>query len=398
MTADQTIYNQEEPVFIAEYTDPTEHFKGWLVINGLRHTLCAGGMRVQKGLTRDHMIEMARNMSLKMNVCGLPIDGAKCGIDYDPDAPGKKAAMTRFMHAIQSHIESSYSMGPDLNTDMEELEAIAHTLGIPSVKMAIAKAQGMSLPSFQERYHILQHEALHGWSLGRVRAGYGVAMAALATMRHLHIEPRNASVVVQGFGNLAKATIAALRLAGVPITAIADAKKCFANIPDNPDFFKSILEHPGTLLPSSPPAGAPATTTDKEAIYSLPCDILILAAVENVVSEKNAPLLQTKAIVPGANLAVTEEGEKLLFQRKIVTLPSFVAGCGGSLSMQGLFAPASPPTTAEVLHSIRRAMNSMIEEVLLCSEKEQITPTQAAFKICAEKKTRKGGKPYSNET
>ena len=387
----QTDDNQ---TIIFDYTDPDEQFKGWLVIDGTRHRLCAGGMRVQPGLSREHVIAMARNMTMKMRICGLPIDGAKCGIDYQPGAPGKLAAMTRFMAAIRPYIEDCYSMGPDLNTNMEELEGIAYGLGIPSVKMAIAKAQGMDLPSFLARYEILSQQAIGVWTLGRLRAGFGLAMAALSTLNSLAIPCQGARIAVQGFGNLAKAAIVALTEAGATITAIADAEKCIAINPGQSLPIQEFLDHPGTLLPTVS-ASLALRIEDKKAILSHDCDLLILAAVENVISQANASTIRAKTVIPGANLAITADGEEALFVRGIVTLPSFVAGCGGSLSMNGLFGPQKNPAPSQVLDYISCAMNSIVENILLKSTAEKINPTLAATLICQSANITSGHKPYS---
>ena len=164
--------NERPPALVIEYTDAEEGFQGWLVIDTLDHNLCAGGMRVQPGLSRDRLAKMARNMTCKMRICGLRVDGAKSGIDYDPAAPGKRAAMTRFIAAIRPYIESRYSMGPDLNVDMSELESIGGENGLASVKMAVARAQGMELAVFRERYRILAQE-FEGWPLGKLRVRSG---------------------------------------------------------------------------------------------------------------------------------------------------------------------------------------------------------------------------------
>lgn len=379
---------------VFEYTDPDEQFKGWLVIDGTRNSLCAGGMRVQSGLTRDHVIAMARNMTMKMRICGLPIDGAKCGIDYRPDAPGKRAAMTRFMAAIKPYLEDRYSMGPDLNTSMDELESIAHGLGIPSVKMAIAKAQGMDISTFLARYEILSHKAIGNWTLGRLRAGFGVAAAALATLESLAIPAKGARIAVQGFGNLAKAAIVPLSEAGAVITAIADAEKCVALRHGQSLPIDELLNHPGTLLP----AIADHTSVryeHKESVLSQECDLLVLAAVENVISESNADCIRAKAVIPGANLAITMDGDVALYERGIISLPSFVAGCGGSLSMNGLFGPDQSPTPRQVLDFIAGAMASMVKKILSKSVTEKINPTQAAQLISQTESMASGRKPYS---
>ena len=190
--------SEKLPALVIEYTDPEEGFQGWLVIDTLDHNLCAGGMRVQQGLTRDRLARMARNMTCKMRICGLRVDGAKSGINYDPAAPGKRAAMARFIAAIRPYVESRYSMGPDLNVDMSELESIAKELGLASVKMAVARAQGLELSSFGERYQVLAQE-FDGWPLGKLRVGYGVAVATLAVLDHLNI-PYAAALIISGLG------------------------------------------------------------------------------------------------------------------------------------------------------------------------------------------------------
>ncbi len=379
---------------VFEYNDPDEQFKGWLVIDGARNSLCAGGMRVQSGLSRDHVIAMARNMTMKMRICGLPIDGAKCGIDYLPEAPGKRAAMTRFMAAIKPYIEDRYSMGPDLNTSMDELESIAHDLGIPSVKMAIAKAQGMDIPAFLARYDVLSQKAIGDWTLGRLRAGFGVAAAALATLESMAISAKGARIAVQGFGNLAKAAIVTLAEAGAVIIAIADAEKCAVATPGQSLPIEKFIKHPGTLLPTIID-NTPFRFVDKETVLGLDCDLLILAAVENVVSKANADCIKAKAVIPGANLAITTDGDEALFERRIVALPSFVAGCGGSLSMNGLFGPSQTPNPRQVLDYVAGAMTSMVEKILKRSTTEKINPTQTAHLICQTEPITSGRKPYS---
>jgi len=218
--------HKSDPEIIVEYTDPLEGFKGWLAIDRTVHRISAGGMRVQPGLTRDHLAEMARNMTRKMQMADLRVDGAKCGIDYDPSSPGKAAAISRFIKAISPYIRTHYSMGPDMNVDMTELEAAARLHGIPSVKMAIAKAQGWSLDYFLKRYAILS-ESVGIFTLGRLRAGYGVAAAVLGVLGSLDIAPASATIGIQGFGNLAKAALYGLSEAGCRIVAIADEHKTF---------------------------------------------------------------------------------------------------------------------------------------------------------------------------
>lgn len=380
------------PALIIEYIDPAEGFRGWLVRDTLCNRLCAGGVRVQPGLNLGQITQLAHNMTLKMKISELRVDGAKCGIDYNPAAPGKKAALTRFMSAIRPYVECCYSMGPDLNVEMSELEDIATDIGLPSVKMAIARAQGWDLHYFTERSAILHHN-WHGWSIGRLRAGYGVSAAALAVLDFLDIEPRRATVAVQGFGTLAKAALFGLERSGVKIVSIADSEKCISSTGTQGLQIKKLLTTKGPLLPD--PSGEERDlVAAREAVFNTECDILIPAAVENSLTPSIASHLQVKAVVPGANLAVTSEAEVLLHQRGILVLPDFLAGCGGSISMEGLYGPTSHPEPSAVLDHVQTRIGELTLKVLNRASDERTSPRQAALRLCSETPSTPDSRPY----
>ena len=383
-----------KPELIVEYTDPLEGFKGWAVIHALSHKLCAGGVRVQKGLTLDCVRDLARNMTIKMLIAGIRADGAKCGIDYDPHSLGKKEAMYRFIRAIRPHIMERYSLGPDLNTTMCELDEIAERLSIPAVKMAIAKAQGFDLPSFLKRYRLLK-QPLGNATLSRLRAGFGLAAACQGVLEFLNIPPQEATVAIQGFGGLGSAAAYTLHEAGIKIIAIADEKKSLISTNNQSLDIKAML--PATTncgtgyLPSS---GVNGRYGDPSEIFDVKCDVFIPAAIENVITVDNAGVLPIKAVVTGANLAVTQEAEKMLNDRGVITIPDFVAGCGGSLSMDGLFGPENPPSAEEVLNHVNKRMRRIVKKVLERSQQDGVTTREAALRLCSEAPIYPEARPY----
>ncbi len=384
---------KSHPALVIEYTDNLEGFKGWLAIDSLCHSMCAGGMRVQPGLSREHLISMAANMTRKMQIAGLRVDGAKCGIDYDPAAPGKKEAMKRFLQAIRPYIQTIYSMGPDLNVEMAELEEAGLALGIRSVKMAIAAAQGWEIDYYLERAAILNTPINDwGWPLGKLRAGYGVAASALAVLKYLKIPAPEATVSLQGFGTLAKATAFGLLEDNCRIIAIADRQKSLLNLDKYSVDFQQLLHTEGGFLPTTLEKDIPPQPS--EAITDIKCDILIPAAVENTITREIAECLDVKAVVPGANLAVSRSAQQILHQRDIIVIPDFLAGSGGSLSMEGLFGPSEHPAPTEVLIHVKKRMARMTKEVIKMSKDERTTPTQAALKICAQRQCRPNTRPY----
>jgi len=383
----------KKPELIVEYTDPLEGFKGWAVIHALSHKLCAGGVRVQKGLTLDCVRDLARNMTIKMLIAGIRADGAKCGINYDPHSPGKKEALYRFIRAIRPYVMERYSLGPDLNTTMCELEEIAERLSIPAVKMAIAKAQGYDLPSFLKRYRLLKQPFGHA-TLGRLRAGFGLAAACQGALEFLNIHPQEATVAIQGFGGLGSAAAYTLHEAGIKIVAIADEEKSLISTNNQSlDINAMPLSNCGKvgLIPSS---GINGRYGDPSQIYDVKCDVFIPAAIENAIIADNAGSIAIKAVVPGANLAVTQEAEKLLNDRGIITIPDFVAGCGGSLAMDGLFGPEIEPTAQEVLTHVNKKMRRIVKKVIKRSQQDGVTTREAALRICSEALIYPEARPY----
>src|SRR5215218_5968965 len=136
---------------IIEYQDAAEGFRGWLAYDGMESPLAAGGCRMQPGLTADELAVLAGRMTLKQRVLGINVDGAKCGIDYDPRQGDAQAALGRFMEFLSDQMRTRFSMGPDMGTKWHELQQLAARAGLPSIKYAIKHAQGLSDTEFFAR-------------------------------------------------------------------------------------------------------------------------------------------------------------------------------------------------------------------------------------------------------
>ena len=385
--------NSDNLFWVITYLDPKEHFKGWLVFDGLEYSLSAGGMRVQKGLQLETLKKMALNMTIKMRLCKLPINGAKAGIDYEPSSVGKRTAVSRFIAAIKPFLETCYSMGPDLNTTMSELSGICIEQDIHSIKMAVAHCQGYTLKYFLERYSILNEKVIGNWELGNLRAGYGVAMNTIRICHHLGLVSKNTLITIQGFGSLAKATIISLLKEGFKIHGIADAQYCVVSKKDSGLPVLDWINTDGVLLPKIY-SNNDYDVFERDVIYHTITDIFILAGIEYSITENNVDLVKAKAVIPGANLGVNENAENILYEKKIVVLPSFVAGCGGVASMAGLFSPKNHPSPKDVLEYVKSVSYKAVDEILFLSNKENITPTVAAIKIIANRDIPLKLKPY----
>jgi glutamate dehydrogenase (NAD(P)+) len=207
------------------YKDPEENFFGYLAYGATVRPLAAGGMRVHPRLTAQRIEALAQTMQYKQSVLRVNVDGAKCGIAYDPAAAGKREAIRRFLRYLAPHLNGRLSLGPDMGTTFDEIEAIAREEGISSVKAAVGRAQGLSASQVRQRLSLLEEE-VGQLTLSERRAGHGVAHAALSAARATAIGGRSITCALQGFGTLGRGAALTLDGAGVAITAIADEYEC----------------------------------------------------------------------------------------------------------------------------------------------------------------------------
>lgn len=377
---------------VIRYADQVEGFRGWLVIDGERQPLAAGGMRVRRGLREAELVSLARQMSLKERLLGLGVDGAKAGIDYDPRCAGKEAALGRFFEFIRPHLEHRLSLGPDSGTTWPEVERAARAAGLPSVKYAVARAQGLDDEEFALR--LAQLDLLvGGLTLGERRAGHVLAQSALVASRSAGFSARSSRVGIQGFGTLGRGVALSLVEAGVSVVAVADDQGCLVQ--------KDGLALAGLL---SRPQGEPLTARDRserllhrESIFRLPVDLLVMAACENAMSLREAKSVSAHVVAVGANHGICGDVENLLWRRGVVVVPDFVGGCGGSASMDALFGRPRCPTPVEVLERTGSLIASVTSEMLERAARDRRSPRDAALTMCQPRHRPRASRPYGHK-
>ncbi len=382
MPTQESAATAPEPT-VVRYRDGVTGFSGFLVLDGARNPLAAGGFRVQPGLTEETVVQLAQAMTLKQRLLGLGVDGAKCGIDYDPRAAGKHAAVRRFLRFLRPYLFERLSIGPDMGTTWSEVERIAREEDIGSVKIAVARAQGLSGADFRARLRVLD-ERVGVMTVGQRRSGHALAHAALAALKSTGVAGRPARVAVQGFGTLGRAAALSLAEAGVRVTVLADEHGCLRA--DAGVDLATLLGTPhGTPLTHC--AGAADSVGPREVALEAPVDALLLAAHEDAVSRGRAADLagRVRAVVVGANLGLARHVEEELHGRGVAVVPDFVAGCGGSASMDALFGPARRPSAPAVLQNLGASMQGLVHEVLDVSAEHGLVPRQGALAVCEQR-------------
>lgn len=342
---------------VIHYTDPVEGFGGWLVYDGTDCRIAAGGCRIQPGLTEAALAGLASRMTLKQRVLGLGVDGAKCGIDYHPRSPGRDEALRRFLGFLRGELLTRFSMGCDMGTRFGELERIARSEGVPSVKYAIKAAQGFSDEEFFARLRLLD-EPIGMLTLSQRRAGHALAHVAIAAARAAGYR-RGVTCALQGFGNLGRAAAYSLVDEGVRMTAIADEFGCVAD-PRGLDVPAMLAAPYGTPVPA---IAATLRRLPSAALPEQPCDVLVLAAGEDAVSAAQAGSVAAPVVVVGANCGLSHEVEADLHRRGALVVPDFVGGIGGSGSIEAIFGPRARPSAKEVLDLVAGMMHALTAEL-----------------------------------
>jgi glutamate dehydrogenase/leucine dehydrogenase len=367
------------PTTVCVYDDPVEGFRGYIAYAGQENTLAAGGFRVQKGLTAETIEALAEAMKLKEQVLKLNVDGAKCGIDYDPCAPGKRDAMRRFLRFLRPHLDNRLSVGPDMGTTFSEIEALAREEGIATVKAAVGRAQGLSDDEVLRRLAILG-ETVDGMTLGERRSGHGLAHAVLAVLRHVAPRGARSTVALHGFGTLGRGAAVTLARHDVSFLAVADEWGSARRAGGLDVEALLALPRPASVveLPGDVEIAGPADVFAEDA------DVLVLAALEDAMTEEQAAHVRARAVVVGANHGLGHGVEALLHERGILVVPDFIGGSGGSASMDALFASPDRPTAEEVLVRQERISHMLIDRLIGRMARDGAGPRAAAMSLAAE--------------
>ncbi len=372
---------------VLTYRDSITGCVGYLAIDGRHNPLAAGGFRVQPGLQPDTIARLAEAMTLKQRLLGLAVDGAKCGLDLDPAHPDKHDVMRRFLRFLRPHLLERFSMGPDMGTTWEEIEALATDEGIGSVKIAVARAQGLPRQEVLRRLRLLD-TSVGGRTLGQRRAGHGLAHAAIAAAGH---DAAGLRVAVQGFGTVGSAAAQSLAEAGARIVAVADEHGSLGC--DGGLDLAALLAAAGTR---SVTAMTPHRARSRDAVFDAAADVLVLAAGQDAMRAQHAAALpaDVRTVVVGANLGLPPAVEDSLARRGVTVVPDFVGGCGGSASMNALFGPPRCPTPTEFLERLGATMRGLVGRVLDRAACTGLTPRAAALALCAEQPPSPRRTPY----
>ena len=295
-----------------------EVFEGYRVIHSNILGPTKGGIRYDPGVNIDEVKALAAWMTWKCAVVDIPYGGAKGGIRCDPRkmSAGEIERLTR---AFTTSMDDVFGPdrdipAPDMGTGPREMAWLMDQY---------SRNQGKTVPAV-----VTGKPLFLGGSLGRQEAtGRGVMISCLAALETLKINPYKASVAVQGFGNVGSNAALLLEERGCKIVAVSDISGAYYN--ESGLNIKEVIDfknnNNGVL------EGLPNAEKLKEGndILTLPVDVLVPAATEDVITRHNANQIQAKLIVEGANGPTSYKADDIINEKGIMVVPDILANAGG---------------------------------------------------------------------
>ncbi|HVN78704.1 MAG TPA: Glu/Leu/Phe/Val dehydrogenase [Terriglobia bacterium] len=291
-------------------------FEGYRVQHNTSRGPAKGGIRFHPNVTLDEVKALATWMTLKCAIVGIPFGGGKGGVACDP----KKMSLTELERLTRRYTSEILPLigperdipAPDVYTNPQVMAWIMDTYSMN---------RGYCVPGV-----VTGKPVELGGSLGRNEAtGRGVFYTVQSAVTHLNMKLEGLKVVVQGFGNAGSVAAHLFDSAKTYVIAVSDSKGCVYN-KNGLDIPKLILfkEKNGTVV------GYPGSEQiSPEDLLGMPCDVLIPAALENVITRENAPTIKTKILAEAANGPTTPEADRILEDKGVFIIPDILCNAGG---------------------------------------------------------------------
>lgn len=366
-----TIHDTFGPAYNVKVYDSRIGLEGFLIIDNLALGPGKGGIRMTADVSEEEVWRLARTMTWKNAIAGIPFGGAKAGIVWRGGSEQlKKQLIQRFAQMIKVFTPRFYIAGPDVNTGAREMQWFVEATG--NWRSATGKPANLcvKISGKSKKKCGIPHE------FGST--GFGVAQAAAVAAHIKGITMAGATVAIDGFGNVGSFACKHLQEMGAKIVAVADRKGTIYRRDGLDGRQLNATRSQGTSILSY----SGGKKMSRDAIFTIPVDILIPASVTDVIHNKNKDKIKAKIIVEGANIPMSERIEDELFKKGILIVPDFVANAGGVISSYAEYRGYHPKKMFEI---VEKKITETTRSVLEKSIKENINPRRVALEIAQAK-------------
>ncbi len=330
-------------------------FEGYRVQHSTLRGPGKGGIRYHQNVEINDIRALAAMMTFKCAIVNIPYGGAKGGLTVNPRelSMGELERLTRkYTTAIMPFIGPEKDIpAPDVGSNSQVMDWIMDTYSANKGYPVYGVVTGKDIDV--------------GGSLGRNEAtGRGVTIIAIRTLQTLNQDIKGKRVAIQGMGNVGSTTANFLHQSGAKIIAVSDVSGGIYSEKgiDIPDVL-NYLDKGRNLLEGY--KGDFVRITNSE-LLECDCDILIPAALENQITEKNADKIKAGIIIEAANGPTSEEADAILNSKNVLVVPDILANAGGVAvsylewvqNLQGLLWDED-----EVNDRLRKIMSKAFDEV-----------------------------------
>jgi glutamate dehydrogenase (NAD(P)+) len=350
-------------------------FTGYRVQHNLGRGPAKGGIRYHQDVSIDEVKALAMWMTWKCAVVGIPYGGGKGGVIVDPKQLSMReleALSRRFFTEIEVLVGPERDIpAPDVNTTPQIMAWFMDTYSMHA---------GYTVPGV-----VTGKPISLGGSEGRNEAtARGTVYCVVEAARHLGIELKKAKVSVQGFGNAGSIAAQLMVAEGATVVAVSDSTGGIHN-PNGLDIAKVInwkKEH-GTVQ------GFPGSKDVSNAqVLEVECDILIPAALENQITERNAGNIKARLIAEAANGPTTPEADRILWKNSKFMIPDILCNAGGvTVSYFEWVQDLNRDHWSEqvVNEKLKEIMVKAFTETLAIARREQIDMRTAAYMLAVQR-------------
>jgi glutamate dehydrogenase (NAD(P)+) len=357
----------------------TKVFTGYRVQHNLGRGPTKGGIRYHPSVDIDEVRALAMWMTWKCALVNIPYGGAKGGVVVDP-APFSLSELERLTRRFATEI--SILIGPDKDIPAPDVNTTPQIMAW--IMDTISMHQGHTVNAV-----ITGKPVQVGGSLGRSDAtGRGVSLMVREWARTKSHNVDQLNVVVQGFGNVGGVAAELLSGMGCRVIAVSDASGGYVRRGglDIAAMRQYAAQHPRRLLDGYQAPGVERITNAE--LLEVPCDVLIPAALENQLTELNAPRIRAKVIVEGANGPTTPAADAIFEDRGITVIPDILANAGGVTvsyfewvqGLQSFFWDE-----LDVNAKLERIMVSSYQQVLALAEQRGVSMRLAAYLLAVRR-------------
>jgi len=294
-----------------------EVFTGYRVQHDSSRGPSKGGIRYHPDVNLGEVAALAMWMTWKCALAGLPYGGAKGGV---------KVAPKTLSHAELQRLTRRYAaeifplIGPDKDVPAPDVGTDAQVMAW--MMDTYSQQVGYAVPGV-----VTGKPLALGGSLGREEAtGRGVVYVTLEALRHLKLAIANATVAIQGFGNVGSHTALIMQQQGARVVAVSDASGGIYNA-KGLDVQELLRRHRAAGQSFLDTKLGDAITN--EELLQLDCTVLVPAALSEQITGKNASHLRCRILAEGANGPTTLEADRILEDKGVFIIPDILANSGG---------------------------------------------------------------------